>query len=260
MDKQIEELLPFYALDALIDEERELVESYLAEHPEARMKVEEMGSTVSSLPYAIPPVEPSNRTKQALMARIAADERTRASKAGQPSRPRLMRLENIFQAFSLGVAAIAIVWAVILNIQLSKLQNQVSSLDDALIAQANSLEQINAKLPQAPPSGVVTISLSGTTSRPYAHGQLISDPNSHSAILVIAGLATLEPGKTYQVWLIDAGVPVSAGLLTVDANGQSVFILTAESALSSFNSIGISIEPEGGSEQPTGEIVVYSDL
>ena len=36
MDKDIEELLPFYALDALTDEERELVETYLAEHPEDR--------------------------------------------------------------------------------------------------------------------------------------------------------------------------------------------------------------------------------
>ena len=36
--RQIEELLPFYALDALTDEERELVESYLAGHPEARAR------------------------------------------------------------------------------------------------------------------------------------------------------------------------------------------------------------------------------
>ena len=36
MDPRIEELLPFYALDALTDEERELVDSYLAEHPEVR--------------------------------------------------------------------------------------------------------------------------------------------------------------------------------------------------------------------------------
>ncbi|MBC7876405.1 MAG: anti-sigma factor [Anaerolineales bacterium] len=260
MNKQIEELLPFYALNALTDEERDLVESYLLEHPEARQQIEEMGGAVSSLPYSLPPVEPSTRTKQALMARVAVDQRAHPSTQGQPSRPPLTRLNNIFQAFSLGVAAVAIIWAVILNIQLSRLQNQVSSLGDALIAQENSLEQINAKLPQVTPSGVVTISLSGTTSRPDAHGQLIADPNSHSAILVIAGLATLEPGKTYQVWFIEAGGPVSAGLLTVDENGQAVLILTAESAIGSFNSIGISIEPEGGNQQPTGEIVVYSDL
>ena len=254
--RQIEELLPFYALDALTDEERELVESYLAEHPEARAQIRELSDAAFSLPYSVPAVDAPRRVKDVLMARVRADER--ASKQSQPSR-RVRRLENFFQVFSLAAALAAILWAVVLNVQLSKLQNQVLSLSDALIAQANSLEQINAKLPQVTPSGVVTVSLSGTTSRPLARGQLIADPNSHSAVLVIAGLATLEPGKTYQVWLIE-GAPVSAGLLTVDANGQGVLILTAESAISSFKSIGISIEPEGGSEQPTGDIVVLSDL
>lgn len=258
--REIEELFPFYALDALTDEERELVESYLAEHPEASAQIEEMSGAASALPYSLSPVEPASRMKQALMARVAANERARASKANQPSRPRVMRLENIFQAFSLGAATVAIIWAVALNIQLSRLQNEVSLLGDALVAQSNSLEQINAKLPQVTDSTVVTISLSGTTARPDARGQLIADPNSRSAVLVIAGLGQLEAGKTYQVWLIDGGGPKSAGILTVDANGQGLLIVSSELTIAEFNALGISIEPDGGSSQPTGEIVVLSDL
>ena len=190
------------------------------------------------------------------MTRVAAaDERVRASKAKQPSRPRVMRLENIFQVFSLGVATVAIIWAVVLNVQLSQLRNEVSLLGDALVAQSNSLEQINAKLPQTTPSTVVTISLKGTGVQPQAQGQLIADPNSQSAVLVIAGLDQLEAGKTYQVWLINGGGPKSVGLLIVDANGQGLLIVTSESEIGSFASLGISIEPEGGSSQPTGEIV-----
>lgn len=260
MNKKIEELLPFYALDALNDEERELVESYLAEHPEARAQIEEMSGAASSLPYSLSPVEAPRRVKSTLMTRVRADERSRASQADQPSHPRVMRLKNIFQAFSLAAAVVAIVWAVALNIQLSRLQNEVSLLGDALVAQSNSLEQINAKLPQVTDSAVVTISLSGTDARPDAHGQLIADPSSRSAVLVIAGLGQLEPGKTYQVWLIDSDGPKSAGLLTIDANGQGVLVVTSELAIAKFNALSISIEPEGGSEQPTGDIVVLSDL
>jgi anti-sigma-K factor RskA len=91
-------------------------------------------------------------------------------------------------------------------------------------------------------------------------GQLIADPNSESAVLVISGLPKLEPGKTYQVWLIDGGAPISAGLLSVDENGQGVFIVNSDESIGSFNSLGISIEPDGGSQEPTGEIVVLSDL
>ena len=266
-NRQIEELLGFYALDALNDEEKELVEAYLKGRPEARQQVEEMGRAVSALPYGVSSVEPSPRSKEALMARVAADQRATSSTRNQPSRPRGMRLGNIFQAFSMGVAIVAIVWAVILNTQFTQLRNEVSTLRKAVVAQANSLEQINqsvdqinAKLPQATPSAVMTISLKGTDVQPQAQGQLIVDPNSESAVLVIAGLDQLEAGKTYQVWLIDGGTPVSAGLLTVDENGQGLFIVTSEAAIGSFNALGISIEPEGGSPQPTGDIVVLSEL
>ena len=287
----IEELLPFYALDALNDEELELVEAYLKEHPEARQQIEEMASAVAALPYGVPPVEPSPGSKVALMRRVAADQRATSSTRKQASSPRGMRLGNIFQAFGMGVAIVAIVWAVILNTQLAQLRKEVSTLREAVVTQANSLEQINqlrsevstlrevvvaqansleqinqsvdqinAKLPQEIPSAVLTISLKGTDVQPQAQGQLIVDPNSESAVLVIAGLHQLEAGKTYQVWLIDGGTPVSAGLLTVDENGQGVFIVSSEAAIGSFNALGISIEPEGGSPQPTGDIVVLSEL
>lgn len=260
--REIEELLPFYALDALTDEEREQVEAYLREHPEARQQVEEMGRAVAALPHGVSRVEPAPRTKQALMARIGVDARTGSStsKQEQTSRPRETRLINIFQAFGLGAATVAILWAVVLNIQLSYLRRQVSMLSEALVAQSNALEQINQQLSQPPASETVTISLKGTDVRPQAQGQLIADPSKNSAVLVIDGLGQLEPGKTYQVWLIDASGPKSAGFLSVDSKGQAVLIVTSNETIGSFQSLGISVEPEGGSQQPTGEIVVLSDL
>lgn len=247
MDRSIEELIPFYALDALTDDERQLVESYLDAHPEARLELDEMAHSASVLPQGISPVEPPRHVKGALMARVHADvgARARTSKVEQPSR-RETRFASLFPAFSLGVATLAMVWAVVLNVQLYRLQKQMALLNETLVSQ--------------PSSSVVTVSLSGTTAQPRAHGQLIADPTSHSAVLVIAGLGPLEAGKTYQVWLIDGGGPKSAGFLTVDANGQGLLILSADLTIGEFNSLGISIEPDGGSEQPTGEIVVLSDL
>lgn len=260
MDKRIEELLPFYALGALTDEEGEIVEAYLREHPEARRQLEEMGSAASVLPYGLASVEPLPHVKDALMKRVEAnvEVRERASKRKQAESPRERRWAALFSAFSLGVASVAVIWAVALNIQLTRLQREVSLLGEALAAQTNALEQINAKLPDTSPA--VTVSLNGTEAQPRAHGQLIADPNSQSAVLVIAGLSKLETGKTYQVWLIDADGPVSAGLLAVDANGQGVLIVTTDLTISEFDALGISIEPDGGSKQPTGEIVVLSDL
>jgi anti-sigma-K factor RskA len=268
MDPSMEELLPFYVLDALTDEEKKQVESYLAEHPEARAQVQELQSGASALPYAVSPVEPPRHVKEALMARVTADARaSESTPARAPSSLRAspqpvrrgVRFEDIFRVLSLGAAAIAILWAFALNAQVARLRNEVSALQERVAAQSQSLDDLIRNLPQTDQSDVITVSLKSTEEQPRAIGQLIANPQEQSAVLVISGLPPLEAGKTYQVWLI-GNAPVSAGLLTVDENGQSVLIVTSTEAIGSFKSVGISIEPEGGSEQPTGEIVVLSEL
>jgi anti-sigma-K factor RskA len=259
MNKEIEELLPFYALDALTDEEREMVEAYLTRHPEARQQVDELARAASAIPSKLTPVEPQRNTKSALMKRVTSDMRSRSMTQQQPSRS-TSRFVSFFRAFSLAGAALALIWVVVLNVQMVRLQDELEKLGNALIAQSQSVEQINQQLGQASSSTVITISLKGTSARPQAQGELIANPNSQSAVVVVNGLADLEQGKTYQVWLIDSSGPVSVGLLAVDANGQGFLIITSETAIGSFNSLGISVEPEGGSPQPSGDIVVLSEL
>jgi anti-sigma-K factor RskA len=267
MDPRMEELLPFYVLDALSQEEKEQVEAYLAEHPEARAQVQELQSGASALPFAVAPVEPPQHVKEALMARVQADARlmenspartaSPARRSPQPAR-RAINFENIFRVLSLGAAAVAVVWAFVLNAQVRQLQDRVSSLTDQITEQSDAINALYQYLPPAQPSDVITVSLKSTEAQPRTLGQLIADPNDTSAVVLISGLPPLEPGKTYQVWLI-GNAPVSAGFLTVDENGQSVLIVTSEEAIGSFNAVGISIEPEGGSPEPT-EVVVLSEL
>jgi anti-sigma-K factor RskA len=269
MDPRIEELLPFYALDALTEEEKELVESYLAEHPEARLQLQELQPGASALPYAVAPVEPPGRVKEALMKRVASDvqERSRSS-VGAVSSARVQkepaqrgsRFENIFRVLSLGAAAIAVIWAFVLNAQVGLLQGQVDSLNEQVAAQSQSIDDMAKTLFQLNETDVITVSLKSTREQSRPLGQLIANPKDKSAVVVISGLPPLEPGKTYQVWLI-GDAPVSAGLLTVDENGRSVLIITSEESIDSFKALGISIEPEGGSAQPTeDQIVVLSEL
>ena len=263
MDPRIEELLPFYALDALTEEEKQLVEAYLAEHPEARTEVQDLQSGASALPYSVSPVEPPRHVKEALMARVASDAQARersSRRIESPPARRSIRFEDIFRVLSLGAATVAIVWAFILNAQVARLQSEISALNEQVAAQSQSIDELVQNLPQTDQSDVITVSLESTGEQPRALGQLIANPNDKSAVVVISGLPPLEPGKTYQVWLI-GDAPVSAGLLTVDENGQSVLIITSEESIGSFESLGISIEPEGGSEQPTlDQIVVLSEL
>ncbi len=276
MDNLIEELLPFYALGALTDDERGLVEAYLGEHPEIRAQVEEMEFAASALPYSATPVEPSDRLKKRLMERIANDRRARSSVSTDVSRPRPVKSQNKFRvtpqfsisALSLIITVVAMAFVFALNKNVTRLQGEVDALQSALLAQAGTVEQlnralgeVNARLPQtAPPSTLTTFAINGTAVQSNAHGQLIADPNDHSAVLVVSGLAPLPSGKVYQIWLLKENTPESAGLLDVDALGQGVSILMPDAAIGSFDALGISIEPEEGSLQPTGDIVMLGEF
>lgn len=73
-----------------------------------------------------------------------------------------------------------------------------------------------------------------------------------SAVL-FEGLDDAPEGSVYQAWYIDAAGPHSAG--TFSAEGASTaFVLEGE--LGQGAVVGITVEPEGGSEQPTTEPIL----
>lgn len=255
MNERLEDLFPFYALGALTDDERAEVDAYAAADPGARARLDEAIRTAGSVAFDAAPVEPAPRLKQALMARVAADARTRHPTA--PSRwgfsgSRLFSPSR--RGHSLAVATVAGillavlfgVWALMLNVEVNRLQQE-------LLAQREVIAQLAA-------SDVRAMSISGTAAQPQARGQLLTDPAQSTALLVVSNLAPLPPDRVYQFWLIRGDAPVSAGTFTVDDRGRAVLPLTSREAIGTFDAVGVSIEPSGGSRQPTGDIVMLGRL
>ncbi|MEZ4728545.1 MAG: anti-sigma factor [Caldilineaceae bacterium] len=97
--------------------------------------------------------------------------------------------------------------------------------------------------------------LNGTAVDPDAGG--IFCQQDEEAFLVLHGLSPLPATRTYQLWLLPSdGAPVSAGLLRVEsaAIARQQVPLTADPL--TYTAVGISIEPAGGSEEPTGNQIV----
>jgi anti-sigma-K factor RskA len=260
LDDRLEELLPFYALDALSDEEREQVEAYLDANPAARARLAEMQQAADALPFVATPVEPPIQLKASLMARIEADARVRfpaqresSAKSGRLARLFQPRASFAFAGLCLIVAVGALAWALTLNTEMTRLRDDVAALREEVADQNELLADI------ARP-GVQTMQIVGTEIRPEAHGNLIANPDTESAIVLLGGLSQPEPGKVYQFWLIRGDEPVSAGTFTVDDQGRAALVITAQEAIRLFDAVGVSIEPEGGSPQPTGDIVMLSTL
>lgn len=75
---------------------------------------------------------------------------------------------------------------------------------------------------------------------------------SNMAVVFADGLPPTPEGKIYQMWLLgDSHDPTSAGLMQGDPGRQVV----ALDNLTGSNQLGFTIEPAGGSPQPTGEVI-----
>ena len=75
--------------------------------------------------------------------------------------------------------------------------------------------------------------------------------------MVTHDLPQVQPGRTYQLWLVTAKAEkISAGTFNTDAKGRAVVQATYQLAEADLAAIAITEEPTGGSPQPTGTILV----
>jgi len=91
-----------------------------------------------------------------------------------------------------------------------------------------------------------------------ASGRLLYIKDQGIALLTVQGLAPLAEDKTYQVWAIGEGGPVSIGLFTTTAAAENDVVLHAD--LSQAKAIAITVEPAGGSPQPTTVPILKAEI
>ncbi|HYN65946.1 MAG TPA: anti-sigma factor, partial [Ornithinibacter sp.] len=75
------------------------------------------------------------------------------------------------------------------------------------------------------------------------------------AAISVTGLPPAPDGKTYQLWYVGPdGAATSAGLLGVDAEGSGQALMAGSATPE--DTVAMTVEPAGGSAQPTTEPVV----
>jgi anti-sigma-K factor RskA len=100
------------------------------------------------------------------------------------------------------------------------------------------------------------VALSKQQGVPQGDAQLLLDPGRDRAFLVTSALPTLAENQTYQLWLIGNNIPVSMGTFEVNQQGVATIVVQANRPLSEFQAVGVSVEPAGGSPQPTNVILL----
>jgi hypothetical protein len=83
------------------------------------------------------------------------------------------------------------------------------------------------------------------------HGNVFVNPRS-GVLLISANLPALDPGKTFEMWLIPkGGAPRPAGLFQPTAPGSAFHLLPGPVDLSTLAVVAVTVEPEAGSASPT---------
>lgn len=93
-----------------------------------------------------------------------------------------------------------------------------------------------------------------------ARAHLYWTPEMDAAVLLASSFPQLEPGMAYQVWLIDGETRTSGGLFHVDDEGFGMTVLRGTRPFAEYDAVGITPEPESGSQSPTAPPVVRGPL
>jgi len=246
-----------YAAGALDAAERLEFESHLSGCAECAAEIRALAPVTDALLLAVPQIDPP----PALRARVLDGAPGTAAPAVFPARARTYSAVPAW----IGAAALVAI-AVSLGAYAGFLRARVNGLEselrvalvriDASERDAAAARQLAASAQT--PIGVLTspdvkqISLMGQTAAPSAMARAFWS-RSRGLVFTASMLPELPPGRTYQLWVVTAQTPISAGLLMPDQNGELTATFNTPSDIPEPVAMAVTSEPDGGVPAPTGD-------
>ncbi len=256
--------IPAYVLGALDRADSEALEQHLAagcaECDEAMLQATR---GLEALADTVEPVAPSDLVRGRVLAQTVSDSEAHAMET-QPIEPvRRIRWWPVVAAASLAV----LVWS---GFEQRELRRQVEGLaldrdhaNESLRHLERSLGEAEQRLRRyelasriAASPAMRTVRLAGLEAAPEAQAQALIEGGEAKAVLYVSNLQPAGADRTYQLWIIVGGTPVSAGLFDVDAGGGASVLVEDLERLDEIEAWAVTLEPSGGVPQPTGPMVL----
>lgn len=253
-DPRYVELLPAYAIGALDGDELGQLEAHLESGcAECERELLAWQRDVEELAASAPPVVPSETTR----ARVL-QQATKRQKLPDGGRPLRLALAAALGGLLLGG------WLLLdLRREVAKLGSDRSAAAERLERLESELGATRSELSRLRLVGGIAaspqtrlVALAGLVEPGEAFGQALVDPVGHRAVFYAYGLRPTEEGKTYQLWFISDGAPVSAGIFAVDAHGRAMVLVEDVAPVETIDAWAVTVEPAGGVPQPTGTMVL----
>jgi anti-sigma-K factor RskA len=231
MSSDLHTLSGAYALDALTPEERALFATHLGDCPACREEVRELQEAAARM-GAAEPIAPTPELKARVLA--AADRQPQLP-------PKVTTLERGRRhrrtAWIAGAAAAVVLLLAGAFAVVRQQQPDQPSVASSPVAQVFKAPDAHTVTVRTANGGRLRVATSAT------RGQMA---------VATTGLPRLT-GHSYQVWTIRNGRATSAGVIADVGTGE-VLRLPADGT-----TVAITIEPPGGSEQPTQKPIVAMD-
>lgn len=248
--ESMRDLVAGYALGALPPDEARAFEAALASSPELQQDLREHRELHAALALAEEePPPPELRAR--LMARI--DQTKRATLGGgsgpgffpAPARRALTPI-----ALSAGLAALLVV-TVGLSLKVRTLNEALRTRDSVLTAREQLLAQREETLNAILEPSVQLVTMVAPGERPPV-AQVFFDPSKRSVIVHLFNLTPAPAGRAYQLWLLPKqGNPIASRVFDTEPSGHGLERSIAVPADQEIAGFALTIEPAGGSPQPT---------
>ncbi|MEN0005466.1 MAG: anti-sigma factor [Bacteroidota bacterium] len=251
-------LIEQYVLGIASEEEAKLVEQFADQHPVIQQEIDSLreGLEQYAKQYAI---DPPDGLKGRIMEEIdGLDQAASNMVAQQLSNSQTQRTRSNFWALITSAAAL-----IGLALAFSFYQQRNNAQDQLAAAQAElamvqeqcskdkaAFQQTQQTLAFLNSKQTLPVNLKGSTLAPEAVAVVYWNSQEKKALFNGLNLPELPADKTYQIWADVEGEMINMGVLDrTNPNLQEVaFIDHAES-------LNITVEPKGGSEHPTVELL-----
>jgi len=288
--------LALFAMQLLSKEETAEVAAYLAQSSDARRELAEIQGDLAIYAHTVDLHSPPAQVRERLMKQVAREKKavpidrpavaeTRAPEAAV--RPGTIFTESgaIVPSYvteeiapKRGISSKVLPWvgwalAAGLALTAGKLYYEREAMREtmrgAITAQASKLDQLTADAAAArqvmdtmTDSSAMRVTLTKGKTAPVPQGRATYVASKGSLIFLASNLEPLQPGKTYELWLIPAGAggsPIPAGTFRPDERGNASVIMPPLPKGIEAKAFGVTVEDEGGSTTPTQPIILAGE-
>ena len=247
------DLAPGYALGALTPEETRAFEAALATSPELQREVAEYRELNALL------AEQESRPPAAeLKARLR--ERIGSQAPGASALPTPLPVRRSFGPVAAGMALAAmLLLSVGLWLKVRVLSDSVGIRDSLLVESERKLAEREATLNSILEPGVQLTTLTATGAQPVV--QIFYDRIKRQILVHASRLAPVPAGRVYQLWLMPKkGNPIPSQTFNTEADGSWLIGSVSVPAGEEIAGFALTVEPEGGSPQPTTTPILYGAI